>query len=354
MHPDQASIADQLDPEDAALLAELGELSLPEPHEELLPHLPLRSTAPQRWTITVAEAKFHWYDLIAGFPEAPDIRDPVGRQLRRLQFDLEAAMEKRLLYLVVSRPKVRFDPAGKVSWGFFSLKLTLPIILGADKRDTLAIELEVPFAATLKKPTVTVSERYVTLNWGGLVEALSIHDVLQNYPHQLQLPSTVHYVGQTRDPSGRLAKARLAAVQKIHQQVSDDNDTLLLIQRLNVEIECADGDPSAWPANQNAVAADALLRDRMEVAEAALIRYFEGPVPRGRLEKETTARRQRLRELQDMHQLQEVRIDLRAGDSSSPYHELQSAAAEPSRSHVLDCRLFNGEVLVTRVPIKPK
>jgi hypothetical protein len=55
-----------------------------------------------------------------------------------------------------------------------------------------------------------------------------------------------------------------------------------------------------------------------------------------------------------MHQLQEVRIDLRAGDNSSPYHELQSAAAELSRSHVLDCRLSNGEVLVTRLPIKPR
>lgn len=321
-----------------------------EPLDDLLPLLPQRGSAPQTWVVTVADAKYHWYDLVAGFPERPDIRDPVGRQLRRMQFDLEATMEKRLIYFAVNRPRVRFDAAGKTSWGFFSLKLTVPIVVGVDeKRDNITIELTVPFAATLKKPSVTMTDRFLTLNWGGLVEALSIHDVLQQYENHLQFQSRVQYVGQTKDAAGRLARGRLPAVQKIHQLNNDSNDMLLLIQRMNVEVLSDDGDPAELPVNENAVAADILLKDRVDIIECALIRYFEGPLMHGRSDKEAEVRKQRVREVQAANHLEHFRIDLRLEDAG-PYQDLFSREVPVSRSHIIDCTIVDGEVIVTRVP----
>jgi hypothetical protein len=322
--------------------------------DDLLLLLPQRGDAPQTWVVTVADAKYRWYDLVAGFPERPDIRDPVGRQLRRMQFDIEATMEKRLIYFAVNRPRVRFDPNGKTSWGFFSLKLTVPIIIGAEeKRDSVTIELTVPFAATLKKPSVTVTDRFITLNWGGLIEALSIHDVLQQYENQLHFHSKVQYVGQTKDASGRLARGRLSSIQKIHQNNNEDNDMLLLVQRMNVEVLSPGGDPAELPVNQNAVAADLLLKDRIDVIECALIRYFEGPQMHGRSDKEADVRKQRMREVHAINHLENFRIDLRL-DESGPYHDLFSPVVPVSRSHIIDCTIVDGDVLVTRVPDKAK
>jgi hypothetical protein len=341
-----------------ALFAEVQEpfhdlLAPPVDHDDLLPLVPRRTAAPQTWTVTVADAKFHWYDLVAGFPEIPDIRDPVGRHLRRMQFDLEATTEKRLIYFVVNRPRVRFDTTRSTSWGFFSLKLTIPILLGAEeKRDNLTIELEVPFAATLKKPSVIVTDRFITLNWGGLIEALSIHDILQNYENTLTFQSKVQYVGQTKDPMGRLARARLAPVQKIHRDNEEFNDMLLLIQRMNIEVISDEGDPGELPENQNPIAADILLKDRIDVIECALIRYFEGPQMHGRSDKEAEVRRQRLREAQAANHLEHFRIDLRL-DNPGKYEDLFSAHAGVSRTHIIDCTIVDGEVLVTRVPDKP-
>jgi hypothetical protein len=321
----------------------------PEEMDDLLPLMPQRTAAPQTWVVTVADAKYHWYDLVAGFPEIPDIRDPVGRHLRRMQFDLEATSEKRLIYFVVNRPRVRFDAARGTSWGFFSLKLSIPILVGPEeKRDSLTIELEMPFAATLKKPTVVLTDRFITLNWGGLIEALSIHDVLQQYENGLNFQSKVQYVGQTKDPVGRLARARLAPVQRIHQNNSEDNDMLLLIQRMNVEVISEDGDPVDMPANQNAVAADMLLKDRIDVIECALIRYFEGPEMHGRSDKEAVIRKQRLREVQAANNLGEFRIDLRLEDAGK-YDDLFSKHVGVSRGHIIDCSIADGEVFVTPV-----
>jgi hypothetical protein len=327
------------------------------PHDaldDLLPLMPQRTTAPQTWVVTVADAKYHWYDLVCGFPEIPDIRDPVGRHLRRMQFDLEATSEKRLIYFVVNRPRVRFDAARSTSWGFFSLKLTIPILLGAEeKRDTLTVDLEVPFAATLKKPSVLLTDRFITLNWGGLIEALSIHDILQQYENDLNYQSKVQYVGQTKDPLGRLARARLAPVQKIHQKNNEDSDMLLLIQRMNVEVISDEGDPGELEANQNAVATDILLKDRIDVIECALIRYFEGPEMHGRSDKEAEVRKQRLREVQAANHLDSFRIDLRLEDAGK-YDDLFSKHAAVSHSHIIDCSIVDGEVIVTRVPPPPE
>jgi hypothetical protein len=323
--------------------------STPDPLDDLLPMLPQRTNAPQTWVVTVADAKFHWYDLIAGFPEIPDIRDPVGRHLRRMQFDLEATTEKRLIYFAVTRPRVRFDTTRATSWAFFSLKLTVPIIIGEDRRENITIELKVPFAATLKKPSVLVKDRFITLNWGGLIEALSIHDVLENYENDLNFPSRVQYVGQTKDPMGRLARARLASVQKIHQQQSEENDMLLLVQRMNVEVRSDEGDPADLDVNKNAVAMDILMKDRMDVVECALIAYFEGPEMNSRSLREIEVRRERLREVHESNKLDTFRIDLRM-EGASKYHELSSRYAPVSRNHLIDCSIVDGQVIVTRAP----
>jgi hypothetical protein len=160
-----------------------------------------RSQTPQSWSVSVSESRFYWYDLLIDAPPDPDFRDPLGRYLRRMQFAIEATMEKRLMYALVSRPRLRFDTAHTPSWGFFSLKLSLPVLVGADeKRDIITIELKAPEGATLKKPTVQVFGRFITLNWGTVLETYSIHDLLQRFDVKLDFPSKVHYVGQTIGP----------------------------------------------------------------------------------------------------------------------------------------------------------
>ena len=309
------------------------------------------TAAPQSWMVRVADAKYQWYDLVAGFMDKPDIRDPIGRYLRRTQFELEAVAEKRHLFFAVTRPRVRFDVTGAVQWGFFSLKLTLPLLMGAEQaKEHLTIELSVPFAATLKKPAVTLTENFITLNWGGFVEALSIHDVLQRYAHQLKIPSKVVYVGQTRDPEALLSKGRLPALQKLRARSGLDYDMLLLVQRLEVVVSCADGDPAELPHNAHPLAADALLAERMDVIEAAMIRYFEGGDARQRQAEEREARVLRLTEVQQSNHLTQFTIDYELEDAAN-YSCLSSEFVTSARRHLLSCYIADGQTHVAPMPI---
>lgn len=326
----------------------------PQPDSEHLPvdagqHIEAPS-APQSWMLTAVDAKYHWYDLVAGFPEKPDLHDPIGRYMRRMQVDLEAAAHNLHLLFAVTRAPVRFDVKGAIQWGFFSLKLTLPLLVGADKvKDNLTIELKVPMAATLKKPSVVLSENFLTLNWGGLVEALSIHDVLNHYGHD-QAPGRVIYVGQTRDDEARLSRGRLPALQKLHSHVSGESDLLLLVLKLEVAVNCADGDPADLPRNSHPEAADALHSQRMDVAEAALIRYFEGDTTRWHGPEERKLRGERLTAVQAQNNLVQFTIDLALPVPGS-YDSLGSDEAPPAARHLLSCFIADGKAMVATMPV---
>jgi hypothetical protein len=331
--------------------------STPQPYPEQFadfnPDLPEHTAAPQSWMVTVADARYHWYDLIAGFPERPDIRDPVGRYQRRMQFELEAVAEKHHLFFAVTRPRVRFDTAVAVQWGFFSLKLTLPLLVGGQQaRDSLTIELKVPFAATLKKPAVTMTPTFVTFNWGGLIEAFSIHDILQTYPNHLAAPCRVIHVGQTRDPDARLSRARLPALQKLHARLGDDDDTLLLVQSMSVHVMCADGDAADLPCNAHPRAADALRAERMDIVEAALIRHFEDVGARGLTQEQRKLGRARLAEVQQANNLVQFTIDLELPEAGN-YDKLCSDQVAPAPSHLLSCFIADGEARVAALPVPP-
>ncbi len=313
--------------------------------------LPQRTTAPQSWMVRLADAKFHWYDLIAGVADKPDIRDPIGRYMRRMQFELEATAEQRHLFFAVTRPRVRFDIAGVVQWGFFSLKLTLPLLLGAEEtKESITIELKAPFAATMKKPTVTLTDTFISLHWGGTVEVFSVHDLLQAYGHTLKRPSKVYYVGQTRDPEGRLGKGRLGALHKLRAQYGMDYDTLILVLGVEVEVNCAEGDPAALPHNENPLPADILQAERMDVIEAALIRHFEGSAPRLRQLDERKARAERLTAVQTANNLVQYTIDLELPEAGF-YTDLCSEHVSAARRHLLSCFIADGQAQVAPMPL---
>jgi hypothetical protein len=288
--------------------------------------LPPRSSAPQRWDASVAESRFYWYDLLVNDPLVPDFRDPIGRYQRRMQFALDATMEKHLLFFVISRPLLRFDVKKGASWGFFGLKLTVPLLAGVDKRkESITLELEVPFEATFKKPIVTLHDKYITLNWGALTECYSAHDLLQKFPSDLKYESTVQYVGITRDPQARLAKGRFPSVNRIVEENENVLDTFLLVKRMDVKVETAATDPLS----------EASGRSHVEMMEAALIRYFEGDKPAHHGTIEQNNRRDHVAQLVETYQLTGLTVDLGFKEADS-FHDLKSANAPVSRRHLVE------------------
>jgi hypothetical protein len=298
-----------------------------------------RSTAPQAWAASVAETKFYWYDLLVDGNPLPDFRDPVGRYLRRMQFAIDGTMEKRLLYFLVARPRVRIDVQRNVSWSFFSLKLTVPVLIGVEERkSTITLDLDVPFEATYKKPIVQLLDKFLLLNWGALVETFSIHDLIERFDTGLVFPSTVLYVGQTHDPLGRLAKGHHMPVNRARDAAMFESDMFLLIQRFDVKVETTATDLSA----------EASVRTHTDMLEGALIGYFEGATSRLRSEIEQGNRRDHLADLQHTYWLQKLTVDL-GFQGAGHFYDLESALAASSRRHLFESEFIRGQAVTRRL-----
>lgn len=266
--------------------------------------LPQRSTAPQSWMVRVVDAQYYW----------PDLHDPAGHQL----------------FLAVTRPRVRFDVTGMVQWHCASLKLTLPLLRGAESsKDHITVELKMPPNASARKPGVALSDSEIRLNWGNQLEVLSVHELLRRYGHSHTLPSKVFHVGRTPQP-----------------RIVDGFDTLLLALDTEVQVNCAAGDPadsSSDPA--------ALHAERIEMIEAALIRYFGGSAPRQRSEQERKERSARLLAIQAAHHLVQYTIDLTLPDCGY-YQQLCSAFVTAADRHLLSCFIADGQAQVASMPFQ--
>jgi hypothetical protein len=158
------------------------------------------------------------------------------------------------------------------------------------------------------------------------------------------------YVGQTRDEDARLSRGKLPALQRLRAQHSLDYDTLLLVQRMEFEVSCADGDPAGLPHNEHPMAADALLAERMDVVEAAMIRYFEGGNARARNKEEREARSARLTEVQESNHLVQFTIDWALPEGGN-YSQLSSEFVTSARRHLLSCFIADGEATVAPMPM---
>ena len=305
--------------------------------EELIVDTANPSGLASDWDVTVSDTAFYWYDLALDLPPIEDFRDPVGRYMRRMQFSLDATMEKPLMYFLVSRPRVRFDTKRPPSWGFFSShKLTVPLLLGAEqKRASIVVDIKVPDDATLKKPTIQQTEHFLVLNWGGAIDTYSVHDLLQQHPAELPADTLVHYVARTRDPAARIAKGRMIAVNHICETNGRERDNFLLVLKLDIVRR---GGPIV--ATDEA-AQELLVKEQQEVLEALLFGYFERQPADARAERERTARKLRLRELQQTFHLNRLTIDL-AFPKPDSFHNLYTQHVPVVPRHYFECQLKDG------------
>lgn len=61
------------------------------------------------WLVTFLESKCYWYDLIINPMEEWSSRDRIAAELNDKKALLEKSLDKRFIYFLATRPKVRFD-----------------------------------------------------------------------------------------------------------------------------------------------------------------------------------------------------------------------------------------------------
>jgi hypothetical protein len=188
---------------------------------------------------------------------------------------------------------------------------------------------------------VILAEDFISLNWGGLVEVFRARPAADLCA---QAAKQGHTSARPAIQTAAWPKAACPPCTRC-AQFGADYDILLLLVGMEVDVNCAEGDPAAQPHNEHPLAADALQAERMDVIEAALIRHFEGSTPRWRTSDERKMRSERLDAVQACNQLAQYTIDLQLPETGF-YNYLCSEFVTASRQHLLSCYIADGQAQV--------
>ena len=160
--------------------------------------------AEKDWSITLQQSTCYWYELIVNPPDFADTKMGVGALLDALREKVESTLEKRFIYFFASRPKLRFDTTRPPRYGRFSKKLILHLLIGRERR-RIALRVGFPDAqGNATSPKVELSERFIRIfHSESHSPTYTVHDFLQAIGFEIGAPTTIHYVGITKDPGNR-------------------------------------------------------------------------------------------------------------------------------------------------------
>ncbi|WP_163024019.1 hypothetical protein [Pseudomonas viridiflava] len=166
------------------------------------------SSSDKEWVVVLERYHRYWYDLVVNPHEVAeyfDSRQLIVDVLKKIKAGVESDLEKRFVYFICSRERVRFDTSKRPTFNRFTGKTKIHLLVGS-RRAKKAIHCKfysVPNGCFFK-PAIDLADKYITItDESGKLLTSSIHDFLADIKSNLGLDSRVEYVGYTKNPEMR-------------------------------------------------------------------------------------------------------------------------------------------------------
>jgi hypothetical protein len=162
----------------------------------------------KEWIVELDFCYKYWYDLAAKpteMFEGADTKKYITNYLKELKNEVNNSLEKRFVYFICSRERVRFNIYKKPSYNPFTGNKKIHILVGENKyKKSIKCKFIDKETGRHYNPDLILREKYITIKSSD-DEALtmSIHDFLEYSKVNLKINSQVEYVGLTKNPDKR-------------------------------------------------------------------------------------------------------------------------------------------------------
>lgn len=182
----------------------------------------------------------YWYDLIVHPNEVAtyfDSKELIVDYLSRLNKSIKESLNKRCVYFICSRTKVRFNTNKKPFYNPITKKVKIHILVGRSKKQqTFKCQFfDIP-SNKFCNPNLDITDKYITVkdSKGNLVTS-SIHDLLEQSNINLGLSSMVKYVGYNKTPDTESTHSTQTALSNaLTKIVNEDFDTFIYFNAFKV------------------------------------------------------------------------------------------------------------------------
>lgn len=185
----------------------------------------------KEWCVELEHSQMYWYDLIQNSHEEFDTKSFIIEKTKEIKRKVEENLEKRFIYFICSRRKVRFctkTPATLTPCYFF---MKLRVLVGRDKiiKEFVINTLHDSFGNPIF-PEFDDTGRFISFmdSIQGVNTVLSIHDFLLEFNINLDINTEVHYVGYTKNPHTRPLNGVHGGLTSTLCNVSNEENDILI------------------------------------------------------------------------------------------------------------------------------
>ena len=192
------------------------------------------------WMVELERYHRYWYDLVVNpndVAEYFDTRSLIVDYLSGIKKEVEAHLEKRFVYFICSRERVRFNVKKSPTYNPLTRKMKIHLLVGEkNHKRSFTCQFVDRASGRFFRPDVKVTDKYITLKDAtGYLVTYSVHDFLEQTHTSLGLDSRVEYVGFTKNPHTRPTNGSHTGLSDVlHQLAEEKRDSLIYFNTFRV------------------------------------------------------------------------------------------------------------------------
>lgn len=316
---------------------------------DFLQNHPAYTDADKRWHIELDQSTYFWYDLLVHPPEGYDTKQEIVHFLKHLKKTVEAQLDKRFIYFLASRTKLRFCTSRKPRYSLFGKDLVLYVEAGASRKPMRTTTAMRDGASGERiTPPVEVSDRFITFHYPpGHKISYSIYDYFDMVGVKFGIDTEIHYVGYTKNPDDRpLNREHRGLADMLYKVSSAEHDFFIFYNLFNV-LALAGTSSSAFNfIVANSMIDEVRVNEEGRIIEKVLIKYFGTEIQELNKSSEGGELENTLKQLASKNKIGSISFDIEVDHPSEMYRFYSRAVAAADR-HTFTCRIGdNGAEMV--------
>jgi len=316
---------------------------------EFIKNEPSYTDADKKWEVELSKSDRFWYDLVIDPPDGFDVNKQISDYLKNLQTVLKSQIDKRFVYFLGARKRVRFSMKRKPRYSFFGDQLNFYVTIGrSDKPIKVTTRIRDSQSGKTIKPRIEVSERLITIfvSESGKV-SMPIHDFLLQCGIDLGIATEVHYVGSTQNPATRpLNRIHRGFSDMVYRVPNEEYDYFVYYNLFKVTSITQNSDSPLRYVVANSMIDEIGVKEEGKIIENIIIKYFGAKSQEENKETEEGELRNTLLLLAHKHKIKSISVLLEMEDPTEHFRFF-SRSVPPSDRHKFVCRIQDNTVELT-------
>lgn len=300
------------------------------------------------WYVELQRSDMYWYELVVNGHDQVNTKKIIFDKLKALKNKVESNLEKRFIYFICSRKKVRFCTKEEPRFIQGIKKYEIKVKVGKEQKEQIiladALYDEYGYPAKVK---IEETERFIYFcHHSGNKFAVSIHDFLLDSEINIGIETVVHYVGYTKNPNNRPLNGVHGGLSDILYKVSnEDNDILIFFNLFKVTAFAKNNEFNIDFSIANSMVDEIDVDKEGFVIEKSFIFYFDSDNQVKNKAKEKTEIENNLLDFIEKHNINSIQIHFEVDDKSE-YYKFSSSKITAKHQHVFTAKLNNNSLLI--------